>query len=407
MKLLEAMDNLHTKAILNADSQHDTIDFYHHTSENLNRENAELRRQVFLLSSSPPASPASIPPPPPTSATSTASAASARLPGLPPPPPASTASAASAHLHGLRRLHGLPPPPPTSAASARLHGLPPPQPPAASRRLRRLPPPPPASRRLRPPPQPPRPPAASSHLHGLRRLHGLPLPPPPPPPPAASARLPVLHPRPPPNTTFLVALDTGSDLFWVPCDCKQCSPITNITAQGGPDLRPYSPAQSSTSKTVTRERGAVAGAAVKAPIVFGCGQVQTGAFLEGAAMDGLMGLGMDKVSMPSILASSGLVKSDSFSMCFSRDGVGRINFGDTGSRDQAETPFIVRSTHPTYNISVTSMDVGSNSLPVGFSAVVDSGTSFTYQYLISVLIFLKKTAADCLSLFQQKLVDVW
>ncbi|KAL5200422.1 hypothetical protein ABZP36_021625 [Zizania latifolia] len=225
-----------------------------------------------------------------------------------------------------------------------------------------------------------------------------------------------------PNTTFLVALDTGSDLFWVPCDCKQCSAITNITAQGGPDLRPYSPAQSSTSKTVTcdnglcerpnacatrnsscpyavryvsantsssgvlvedvlyltRERGAGAGAAVKAPIVFGCGQVQTGAFLDGAAMDGLMGLGMDNVSVPSILASSGVVKSDSFSMCFSRDGVGRITFGDTGSRDQAETPFIVRSTHPTYNISVTSMDVGSNSLPVGFSAVVDSGTSFTY-----------------------------
>ncbi|KAL5225461.1 hypothetical protein ABZP36_012100 [Zizania latifolia] len=225
-----------------------------------------------------------------------------------------------------------------------------------------------------------------------------------------------------PNTTFLVALDTGSDLFWVPCDCKQCAPITNVTGQGGPDLRPYNPAQSSTSKTVTcdhglceqpnacvtrnsscpytvqyvsdntsssgvlvedvlyltRERGAVASTAVQAPVVFGCGQVQTGAFLNGAAADGLMGLGMDKLSVPSILASSGLVKSDSFSMCFSRDGIGRINFGDTGSRDQAETPFVVRRTLPTYNISVTSMDVGSSTLPVGFSAVVDSGTSFTY-----------------------------
>ncbi|RRT75243.1 hypothetical protein B296_00029627 [Ensete ventricosum] len=26
-----------------------------------------------------------------------------------------------------------------------------------------------------------------------------------------------------PNVTFLVALDTGSDLFWVPCDCQQCA----------------------------------------------------------------------------------------------------------------------------------------------------------------------------------------
>ncbi|RWW34950.1 hypothetical protein BHE74_00029457 [Ensete ventricosum] len=26
-----------------------------------------------------------------------------------------------------------------------------------------------------------------------------------------------------PNVTFLVALDTGSDLFWAPCDCHQCA----------------------------------------------------------------------------------------------------------------------------------------------------------------------------------------
>lgn len=28
-----------------------------------------------------------------------------------------------------------------------------------------------------------------------------------------------------PNVTFLVALDTGSDLFWVPCDCLKCAPF--------------------------------------------------------------------------------------------------------------------------------------------------------------------------------------
>ncbi|KAF0902140.1 hypothetical protein E2562_014393 [Oryza meyeriana var. granulata] len=224
-----------------------------------------------------------------------------------------------------------------------------------------------------------------------------------------------------PNTTFLVALDTGSDLFWVPCDCKQCASVANFTVEGGPKLREYSPSKSSTSKAVTcanqlcdqpnacatsnsscpytvryvsantsssgelvedvlyltRERGA-AGTAVQAPVVFGCGQVQTGSFLDGAAADGLMGLGMEKVSVPSVLASSGLVKSDSFSMCFSRDGVGRINFGDTGSADQGETPFIVRATHPFYNISITSMTVGDKTFPVGFYAVADSGTPFTH-----------------------------
>jgi hypothetical protein len=197
-----------------------------------------------------------------------------------------------------------------------------------------------------------------------------------------------------PNATFLVALDTGSDLFWVPCDCRQCAtiPSANATGPDAPPLRPYSPRRSSTSEQVacdnplcgrrngcsaatngscpyevqyvsantsssgvlvqdvlhlTRERPGpgAAGEALQAPVVFGCGQVQTGAFLDGGggAVDGLMGLGMGKVSVPSALAASGLVASDSFSMCFGDDGVGRVNFGDAGSRGQAETPFTVRS----------------------------------------------------------------
>ncbi|WVZ78460.1 hypothetical protein U9M48_026166 [Paspalum notatum var. saurae] len=265
-----------------------------------------------------------------------------------------------------------------------------------------------------------------------------------------------------PNTTFLVALDTGSDLFWVPCDCKQCANISDVSAQGTPPLRPYSPRQSSTSKQVgcdnalcdrpnacsaaatngscpysvryvsantsssgvlvedvlhlTREAPGPGAAtqALPAPIVFGCGQVQTGGFLDGAGFDGLMGLGMDKVSVPSLLASNGLVAADSFSMCFSEDGVGRINFGDAGSSDQAQTPFVVRTSTrlvrigalslslslslsaattnetqtivadssvilPTYyNVSFTSINVEDKSVAAEFAAVMDSGTSFTY-----------------------------
>lgn len=29
-----------------------------------------------------------------------------------------------------------------------------------------------------------------------------------------------------PNVSFLVALDAGSDLLWVPCDCVQCAPLS-------------------------------------------------------------------------------------------------------------------------------------------------------------------------------------
>lgn len=29
-----------------------------------------------------------------------------------------------------------------------------------------------------------------------------------------------------PNVSFLVALDAGSDLLWVPCECVQCAPLS-------------------------------------------------------------------------------------------------------------------------------------------------------------------------------------
>lgn len=73
-----------------------------------------------------------------------------------------------------------------------------------------------------------------------------------------------------------------------------------------------------------------------------CGQVQTGAFLDGAAPNGLLGLGMGDVSVPSILAKEGLT-SNSFSMCFGADGLGRITFGDNSSLVQGKTPFNLRA----------------------------------------------------------------
>ncbi|XP_008806141.1 aspartyl protease family protein 1 [Phoenix dactylifera] len=223
-----------------------------------------------------------------------------------------------------------------------------------------------------------------------------------------------------PNVTFLVALDTGSDLFWVPCNCISCAPtsspdygLTNI------EFDIYSPTKSSTSQKVpcnssfcelksscsaatsscpyavqyvsdnTSSVGVLVEdilyfktaetipKVVKAPIVFGCGRIQTGAFLDGAAPNGLFGLGLDNVSVPSVLASKGYT-SDSFSMCFGSEGIGRIYFGDKGSSDQEETPLDVNNRNPVYNISLTGMEVGNSSVDVKFSAIVDSGTSFTY-----------------------------
>ncbi|MCL7043767.1 hypothetical protein MKW94_003073, partial [Papaver nudicaule] len=223
-----------------------------------------------------------------------------------------------------------------------------------------------------------------------------------------------------PSLSFLVALDTGSDLFWVPCDCADNCVRSLMTRSGGEiNLSIYSSDSSSTSKDVTcnsslceLQRGcsdsssqcpyqvlylsnntASSGVLVEdvlhlttdnhkpkdfnARITFGCGQVQTGSFLDGAAPNGLFGLGMDKTSVPSILSSKGLV-ADSFSMCFGPDGIGRISFGDKGSKDQDETPFNLGQQHRTYNVSVTQLSVEKSLSDADFSAIFDSGTSFTY-----------------------------
>uniref|UniRef100_A0A7C8YDI2 Peptidase A1 domain-containing protein n=1 Tax=Opuntia streptacantha TaxID=393608 RepID=A0A7C8YDI2_OPUST len=117
---------------------------------------------------------------------------------------------------------------------------------------------------------------------------------------------------------------------------------------------------------------------VNAEITFGCGRNQTGSFLDGGAPNGLLGLGLGSISVPSILASENIAVN-SFSMCFGDDGIGRIVFGDQGSSDQGETPFHLRQLNPHYNISVTQITVGGSISHVdAVYAIFDTGTSFTY-----------------------------
>ncbi|KAJ4962897.1 hypothetical protein NE237_022836 [Protea cynaroides] len=221
-----------------------------------------------------------------------------------------------------------------------------------------------------------------------------------------------------PSVNFFVALDTGSDIFWVPCDCKSCAHTWQTGNGDVINLNIYHPSASSTSQKVSCNSSlceqpcppsgdstclyqvaylsAVTSSsgylvedvlhmttdysnpeAVDPRITFGCGQFETGSFVTGAAVNGLFGLGLDKLSVPSLLSSEGLI-ANSFSMCFGSDGIGRINFGDKGSSDQAETPFSVNGSNPTYNISVTQMTVGTEVVNASFTAIFDTGTSFTY-----------------------------
>uniref|UniRef100_A0A1S4DT41 Peptidase A1 domain-containing protein n=1 Tax=Cucumis melo TaxID=3656 RepID=A0A1S4DT41_CUCME len=218
-----------------------------------------------------------------------------------------------------------------------------------------------------------------------------------------------------PSVDFLVALDTGSDLFWLPCECSSCATYLNTSNGGKFMLNHYSPNDSTTSSIVpctsslcgqctsnkntcpyeinyvsanTSSIGYLVEDVlhlaaddallkpVEAKITFGCGTVQTGIFATTAAPNGLIGLGMEKISVPSFLADQGLT-SDSFSMCFGLDGYGRIDFGDTGPAGQKQTPFNTML-HQSYNVTFNEINVGGKTNNVPFTAIFDSGTSFTY-----------------------------
>lgn len=227
-----------------------------------------------------------------------------------------------------------------------------------------------------------------------------------------------------PNVSFLVALDAGSDLLWVPCDCMQCAPLSaSYYDRLGRDLNEYSPSLSSTSKPLScndqlcelgsdcksskdpcpylasyySENTSSSGlliedrlhlapfsehasrSSVWASVIIGCGRKQSGAFSDGAAPDGLMGLGPGDLSVPSLLAKAGLVRN-TFSICFDDNHSGTILFGDQGLVTQKSTSFVpLEGKFVTYLIEVEGYLVGSSSLKTaGFQALVDSGTSFTF-----------------------------
>ncbi|KAF5740272.1 hypothetical protein HS088_TW11G00338 [Tripterygium wilfordii] len=229
-----------------------------------------------------------------------------------------------------------------------------------------------------------------------------------------------------PKVSFLVALDTGSDMLWVPCDCIQCAPLSASYYNAlDRDLNEYKPSLSTTSRRLNcshelctsrpnckslnetcpysesyySENTSSSGFlvedkmilaspsmhgtenVVQASVVMGCGRKQSGSYLDGAAPDGLMGLGPGSLSVPSLLSKAGLTKN-SFSICFDENSSGSILFGDQGFGPQQSTPFLPvgeRGTYVTYSIGVESCCIGSSCLKLsGFQALVDSGASFTF-----------------------------
>ncbi|KAL5149643.1 Aspartic proteinase-like protein 1 [Glycine soja] len=236
-----------------------------------------------------------------------------------------------------------------------------------------------------------------------------------------------------PNVSFLVALDAGSDMLWVPCDCIECASLSadapfymGASLMQDRDLNQYRPSLSNTSRHLpcghklcdvhsfckgskdpcpyevqyasanTSSSGYVfedklhltsdgkhaEQNSVQASIILGCGRKQTGDYLHGAGPDGVLGLGPGNISVPSLLAKAGLIQN-SFSICLDENESGRIIFGDQGHVTQHSTPFLPMYGKLygfiAYMVGVESFCVGSLCLKeTRFQALIDSGSSFTF-----------------------------
>ncbi|XP_042025897.1 aspartic proteinase-like protein 1 isoform X2 [Salvia splendens] len=123
----------------------------------------------------------------------------------------------------------------------------------------------------------------------------------------------------------------------------------------------------------------VSNKSVKAPVVIGCGNKQTGGYLSGVAPDGLLGLGLGEISVGSFLAKAGYIRN-SFSLCFNEDDSGRLLFGDQGIAGQQTTPFLpLHGKNLTYIVGVDACCIESSCLEnPEFQMLVDSGSSFSF-----------------------------
>ncbi|VFQ95028.1 unnamed protein product [Cuscuta campestris] len=204
----------------------------------------------------------------------------------------------------------------------------------------------------------------------------------------------------PPPVPFLVALDTGSATFWLQCGCRSCARSFQKSQQQI-NLYSYNYNTSQTSDVVevvymaknTSTRGILVKDVMhletydnnhtrsSAPVIFGCGQVEPGDFLDvGPVNRRLLGFGYGALDVTSLLSSQGLVRN-SFSMCFAPNGYGRIA-RDKGADDQIFTPLLRPSDKsPYYNIQIEDISLENVAINVSLLvALFDSGATLTKRH---------------------------
>ncbi|CAM0914109.1 unnamed protein product [Alopecurus aequalis] len=204
--------------------------------------------------------------------------------------------------------------------------------------------------------------------------------------------------------------DTGSDVSWVQCQpctghCyKQNDPLFDPSKSSTYGIVPcgtqactfgggmcngttclYSVQYgdgSSTSGALSQETLTFTSSRAFSSFVFGCGTTNLGDFGD---VDGLLGLGRGRLSLPSQTTSS---FGGSFSYCLPsfNNTPGFLTIGSTAVSGQVQyTAMIKKTFYPSfYFVELTSMNIGGYVLPVPSTVftkagtLLDSGTSLTY-----------------------------
>ncbi|KAG5536218.1 hypothetical protein RHGRI_023862 [Rhododendron griersonianum] len=235
-----------------------------------------------------------------------------------------------------------------------------------------------------------------------------------------------------PPKPYYVDIDTGSDLTWIQCDapCVSCAKVTRNKQKFMQGAHPlYNPRKgkiihSKDSLCVEVQRnqktgdcetchqcdyeleyadqsssmGVLArddlhlmvanGSFTKSSVVFGCAYDQQGFLLNAlAATDGILGLSRAKVSLPSQLASQGII-NNVIGHCLTTDagGGGYMFLGDgfVHYRQMAWVPLLNSPSTNFYQTEVIRMSYGHRKLSLGGQdnglarVVFDSGSSYTY-----------------------------
>jgi hypothetical protein len=229
-----------------------------------------------------------------------------------------------------------------------------------------------------------------------------------------------------PPRRFSVIVDTGSTMTYVPCAscgagcgpnhqdaafdparsatakpvacgggaCRCGAPTCGCSAGGQCEYARAYAEQSSSSGVLLEDLLALHDGAPGAPVVFGCETRETGEIFRQRA-DGLLGLGDSDASVVNQLAGAGEI-ADAFTLCLGGvEGGGVLVLGDAAGTPAgaaaaaaplAYTPLLRSPSHPFYyTVRLEALAVGGAPLPVdpeeyavGYGAVLDSGTTFTY-----------------------------